>query len=146
MKKQDEEFYNIRDEDLGKEVKFKIDKNSFKGIFTCHGKKNDLVNKKVSYGDIEFTYPAWQCKKCKKEYLDFEQAKRYEKFLIIKKLLVDKLITIERNINYDGKTYFFRFPKELTRDWNKNSLADIKLLSPEGKLFLVEIKSGKSLS
>ncbi len=74
-----------------------------------------------------------------------EQAKRYEKFLIIKKLMDDKLIRIERNMNYDGKTYFFRFPKELTGDWNKGSLADIKLLSPEGKMFLVEIKSGKSL-
>jgi len=52
---------------MGKEVKFKID---------------------------EFTHNVWQCKTCKKEYVDLEQAKRYEK--------------IERNMNYDGKTYFFR--------------------------------------
>ena len=108
-----EPFYNIKDEEFGKEVKFKIDENSFKGgvPFKCHGKNSILTNKKVSFNDFEFTYPVWQCSKCKKEFLDFEQAKRYEKFLIMKKLSEENPITIERNMNFDGKTYFFRFPK-----------------------------------
>ena len=135
-----EPFYNIKDEEFGQEVKFEIDKSAFKGPFTCHGRKSVLVEKKTSYGDIEFTYPIWQCKKCKKEFLDFEQAKRYEKFLIMKKLLEENLITIERNMNYDGKTFFFRFPKELNSNLHKEDLVDIKLLSPNGNLFLVEIK------
>ena len=108
-----EPFYNIKDEEFGEEVKFEIDKDAFKGPFECHGKKTVLIDKKTSYGDIDFTYSVWQCRKCKKEYLDFEQARKYEKFLIMKKVLEDKLVTIERNMNYDGKTYFFRFPKEL---------------------------------
>ena len=135
-----EPFYNIKDEEFGQEVKFEIDKSAFKGPFTCHGRKSVLVEKKTSYGDIEFTYPIWQCKKCKKEFLDFEQAKRYEKFLIMKKLLEENLITIRRNMNYDGKTFFFRFPKELNSNLHKEDLVDIKLLSPNGNLFLVEIK------
>ena len=98
---------------MGKEVKFKID---------------------------EFTHNVWQCKTCKKEYVDLEQAKRYEKFLIVKKLLEENLITIERNMNYDGRTYFFRFPKELTKNLHKEDLVDIKLLSTDGRMFLVEIK------
>ena len=96
-----------------------------------------LEEKKISYGDLDFTYNIWQCKK---EYLDFEQARKYEKFLIMKKVLQDKLITIERSMNYDGKTFFFRFPKELTGNLHKEDLVDIKLLSTDGRMFLVEIK------
>ena len=135
-----EPFYNLKEEDMGEEVKFEIDDNSFKGPFRCHGKKTVLIDKKTSYGGIEFAYSVWQCHKCKKEYVDFEQAEKFEKFLMIKKLLEDELITIERNMNFDGKTYFFRFPKELTHDLRKNDIVDIKLLTPNGKMFLVEIK------
>ena len=136
-----EPFYNIKDEEFGEEVEFEIDKNAFKGgPFTCHGKKSALVEKKASYGDLEFTYNIWQCRKCKKEYLDFDQAKKYEKFLMMKKLLQEDNITMERSMNYDGKTYFFRFPKELTKNLSKSSLGDIKLLSTNGRMFLVEIK------
>jgi len=135
-----EPFYNIKDEEFGEEVKFEIGKDAFKGPFTCHEAKTILIEKKTSYGDLNFTYNVWQCRKCKKEYLDFKQANRYEKFLIINKLLEDELITIERNMNYNGKTFFFRFPKELTNNLRKEDLAEIKLLTPDGKMFLVEIK------
>ena len=138
-----EPFYNIKDEEFGEEVKFEIDKDAFKGPFTCHGTKTILIEKKTSYGDLDFTYNVW---KCKKEYLDFEQAKRYEKFLIMKKLLEDELITIERNMNFDGKTFFFRFPKELTNNLHKKDLVDIKLLSTDGRMFLVEVKHGNACS
>src|SRR3989338_7633425 len=135
-----EPFYNLKDEEFGEEVKFEIDKDAFKGPFTCHGRKTALIEKKTSYGNIDFTYNVWQCRKCKKEHIDFEQARKYEKFLIMKKLLQDKLITIERNMNYDGKTYFFRFPKELASNLHKKDLVDIKLLSTDGRMFLVEVK------
>ena len=137
---EEDEFYNIKEEDLKEEVKFKIGKDAFKGPFTCHNKKTVLRDKRISFGDIEFRYKVWQCKVCKKDYVDFEQAKRYEKFLIMKKLLEEKLITIERNMNYDGKTFFFRFPKELTNNLHKEDLVDIKLLSTDGRMFLIEIK------
>jgi len=132
--------YDIREEDLEEEIKFVIDKDAFKGPFICHSKKTILEDKKVSFNDLNFNYSIWKCKKCGKEYLDSEQGRRFEKFLIIKKLLEDNLITIERNMNFDGKTYFFRFPKELTNNLHKDDLVDIKLLTPDGKTFLVEIK------
>lgn len=140
LDKLDEYYSNIQEEDLREEVKFTIDKDAFKGPFTCHGKKTILAEKKISYGDIEFKYNVWQCRKCKKNYVDSEQAKRYEKFLIMKKLLTENLITIERNMNFDGKTYFFRFPKELNSNLHKEDLVDIKLLSTDGRMFLVEVK------
>ena len=141
LEKLDELYRNIKEEDLGEEVEFEIDKNAFKsGPFTCHGKKASLVEKKSSYGDLDFTYNIWQCRKCKKEYFDFEQARKYEKFLIMKKFLSENPITLKRNMNYDGKTFFFRFPKELTNNLHKEDLVDIKLLSTDGRMFLVEVK------
>ena len=131
---------NESKKELGEEVKFEIDKDAFKCPFTCHSKKTILEDKKVSFNGLNFNYSAWKCRKCGKEYLDSEQGRRFEKFLIIRKLLEDELITIERNMNYDGKTYFFRFPKELTKGLHKNDMVDIKLLTPNGKMFLVEIK------
>ena len=138
-----QEEYDIKEEDLGKEVKFQIDKNAFNVHFMCHNKKTILQDKVVSFNDMQFNYSVWVCKTCKKEYLDSKQGKKFEKFLIMRKLLEDNLISIERNMNYDGKAYFFRFPKELTQDVHKNDLVDIKLLTPDGKMFLVEIKHNK---
>lgn len=135
--------YDIKEEDLVEEVHFEIDKDAFKGPFTCHGTKTILLDKKLSFNGVDLNYSVWYCKKCKKEYLDSGQAKRLERFWLIEKLLEDKLITIERNMNFDGKTYFFRFPKELTKDLHKDDLVDIKLLNLEGKLFLIEVKSSK---
>ena len=146
LDKLDEYYTNLKEEDLVEEVKFEIDKNAFKGPFVCHGKKASLIEKKTSYGDLDFTYNIWRCRKCWKEYFDFEQAKKFEKFLILKKLIKDEMITIERSMNFDGKTYFFRFPKELTNKLHKDDLVDIKLLSTDGRMFLVEIKHGKNES
>ena len=140
LEKLDEHYHNIKEEDLAEEVKFEIDKNAFKGPFICHNKKTILENKKTSFNDVEFNYSVWKCKKCRKEYLDSEQGRKFEKFLIMKKLLEENLITIERNMNYDGKTFFFRFPKELTNNLHKEDMVDIKLLSTDGRMFLVEIK------
>ena len=134
-----EPFYNIKDKEFGEEVEFEINKGAFKGgPFTCHGRKAVLIDKKTSYGNLEFTYKIWQCRK---ESFDFEQAKRYEKFLIMKKFLMENPITIERNMNYDGKAFFFRFPKELANNLHKKDRVDIKLLSTDGRTFLVEVKS-----
>src|SRR3989338_7928337 len=114
LEKLDKYYSNIKEADLVEDVKFEIDKNAFKGgkPFKCHGKNTILKDKRISFNNFEFTYQVWHCKACKKDYLDFEQAKKYERFLVMKKLLEDKLVTMERNINYDGKAYFFRFPKE----------------------------------
>ncbi|HLD06683.1 MAG TPA: hypothetical protein VJC16_04070 [Candidatus Nanoarchaeia archaeon] len=130
-------------EDLVGEADFEIDKEAFAGPFTCHGKKTKLANKRISFKGIEFHYSVWHCTSCKKEYLDTKQGTLLEKFWLIKRLFEDKCISIERNMNYDGRTYFFRFPKELTKTLHKNDIVDIKLLNPDGKLFLVEIKSAK---
>lgn len=130
----------IREEDIMGEVKFEIDKEAFKRPIKCCNKKTVLANKRLSYKDMDFSYSAWQCPKCKKEYLDFEQAKRLERFWTVRKIMEDRSISIERSMNFDGKTYFFRFPKELTKGWHKSDVVDIKLITPGNNAFLIEIK------
>lgn len=122
-----------------KRVYFEIDKEAFKGPFTCCNKKTKIMNKKIICKGFEFNYDVWYCDKCKKEYLDSEQAKRLERFWMIERLLKNELISMERHMNYDGKTYFFRFPKELSKKFNKTTYVDIKLINPE--TFLIEVKS-----
>ena len=50
-------------------------------------------------------------------------------------LLEGKAPKMERSLNYDGKTYFVRFPKDLTGSWNKRKKKAI--ITPEK--YLVEI-------
>lgn len=123
------------------DVKFEIDKDAFKGPFICHNKKTVLAGKKASYKGLEATYSVWKCRKCKKEYLDSDQGRIYEKFLIMRQLLDDP-ITMKGAIDFDGKAYVFRFPKELNKSLHKGDLVKIKPLSQSGDLFLVEVMGG----
>ncbi|HLD12430.1 MAG TPA: hypothetical protein VJB87_02435 [Candidatus Nanoarchaeia archaeon] len=128
----------ITKKDIMKEVKFTVAKDAFEGPFTCCKKITKKTHQHVSYQGISVDYDVWKCNKCHKEYLDTNQAKKLETFWIIQKIVDDRIITMERNINFDGKTYFFRFPKELTQHWSKHQIAEIKLI--DQKTFLVEIK------
>ena len=56
----------------------------------------------------------------------------------LKKLFDEALITVERNVNFDGKTFFVRFPKEITQKWDKGSHAHIKVLGPSEYLVKIE--------
>lgn len=117
----------------------KIDAKAFEGPFPCHG-KTVLVQKRISADDLEFSYSVWQCRVCRKEFLDSSQGKRLERFWLLRKVLSDRMIAMERNMNFDGNAFFFRFPKEFAKGIRKGSLVEIKLLDTEGKMFLVEIR------
>ncbi len=129
---------NPRKPNLIKEGSFEIDKNAFKGPFQCHGKLTIQIKKNAAMKGINFDYEAWQCSKCGKDYLDSKQAEKLERIWTIEKLLDEKLISVERAVNYDGRTFFVRFPAELTRKWRKGANASITLINPEE--FLIKIK------
>lgn len=118
------------------EVDFKVDKDAFKGPFKCHG-ETKLSTKKIEVDGNVFSYSVWRCTKCKKEFLDTEQAKRLEAIWVFEKLTKDD-ICMRRSINYDGKMFFLRFPKELTKKWKKGSEADIKPI--DSNRFIVEVR------
>ncbi len=136
------DYENLKEGDIGEEVTFEIAKDAFQGPFTCHGAKTALEQKTVSYNEMVFTYAVWKCRRCKKEYLDSSQGKKFDRMVMIKQLLEGDLITIERNMNFDGKAFFFRFPKELAQGLHKHDKVELKLLAPDGRRFLVEVKSG----
>ncbi|MBI4209948.1 MAG: hypothetical protein HY544_00380 [Candidatus Diapherotrites archaeon] len=130
----------VKEEDIIGEEKFEISKDAFKFPVNCCSKKTILANKKLSINAIEFSYSVWQCSKCKKEYLDSEQAKRLEKFWMLEKVMENRSIRMERAMNFDGKTFFFRFPKEISKGWHKGDLVDINLINSENNMFFIEIK------
>ena len=134
----EEDPEDIKESDIIGEVKVTIDKNAFKGPFTCCGRKTKKVTKKISCRGLEVGYEAWKCAKCGKEYLESDQSKKLEKIWTLEMLLEGKAPTMERSLNYDGKTYFVRFPKDLTGSWNKGKKkATITMLTPEK--YFVEI-------
>ncbi|GEM_PF-2756178 len=130
----------IREDDVLEEVSFEIDKDAFNKPVKCCNRNPAKISRKIVYSNLEFNHFLWQCPKCKKEYLDFEQAKKLERFWAVQKLLEGHTISMERTMNYDGKAYFFRFPKELTNGWHKGDAVDIKLITPANNAFLVEIR------
>lgn len=138
-KKSEEDPENLKESDIIGEVKVTIDKNAFKKPIKCCGKLTERAWKTQSYASLEFTYDVWRCTKCGKEYLDTKQAGRMEKFWEIRMLLEGKAPTMERSLNYDGKTYFVRFPKDLTAGWaqQKKEKARLTMLSPDR--YLVEV-------
>ena len=120
-----------------KQVRFTIDKKAFKGLVKCHTRTRQ-IQKKIVMDEMVFTYSVWQCPVCKKEYLDTKQAKRLEAIWTMEKLIDEKLLSMRRSLNYDGKMFFLRFPKELSKSWRKGQHADIKII--DTNKFIVEVE------
>ena len=127
------------DDELLEEVHFEIDKNAFKGPFTCCGRKTKKMTKETSYRGLDVSYDTWKCAKCGKEYLESDQSKKLEKIWTLEMFFEGKAPKMERSLNYDGKTYFVRFPKDLTENWarQKKGKAILTMLTPEK--YFVEI-------
>ena len=121
----------ITEKDIIGEVKFKVAKDAFRGPFKCHNLDTVKQNKTMQLKGLTMNYEVWQCSKCKEEYLDSHQAKKLERIWAIEKFLNNKSIEIERSINFDGKSFFLRFPKDLTKNWHKGSKADIIMINNE---------------
>lgn len=129
---------NIREEDLIGEVKFEIGKDAFSEPFKCHGANTKITGKKLEVDGNVFSYDVWKCLQCGKEYLDTKQAKRLEGIWTAEKLLKDDNISMKRSVNFDGKMFFIRFPKELTKKWKRGQHANIKFV--DSNRFIVEIE------
>ena len=136
MRKDLLEEEDIREEDIIGEVHFEIDKNAFKGPFTCCGRKTKKVTKKTSYRGLVVGYEAWKCAKCGKEYLESDQSRVLEKIWTLDMLFGGKAPKMERSLNYDGKTYFVRFPKDLTGSWHKGKKKAIITMLTSEKYFV----------
>lgn len=129
---------DIQETDILEQVDVTLDKDAFKGPFVCCNKETTKQKKIFALKGIQFAYEAWHCTTCNKDYLDDEQGSRFDRILLMQKLFDEELITVERNVNFDGKTFFVRFPKEITQKWDKGSHAHIKVLGPSEYLVKIE--------
>ena len=78
-----------------KEIEAESGKDAFKvDNATCPGcgikMEKVIENKSLFDGSVTFHIIKLRCEKCKKEYMDLEQAAKYDLFLIMSKNLGDK--------------------------------------------------------
>lgn len=133
------DYENIKEEDIMGEVDITINKDAFKVPKKCHMIKLNKFYKKIKVGNLESNYYVLRCPICKREYLDSGEVKKLEKIWLLEKKLQEKAIEVKRKINFDGKTFFLRFPKEITKKWHKGAIADIKILNSDE--FIVKINN-----
>jgi len=139
-----EKYENLKEKDLeGKEVKIKLSKNAFKDPLHCP--KCNLEMKKIVTDldlmddNITLHLEAYKCEKCGRERLNGDQATKLDRMMLMIDAMKEKIrFKFERAANYDGRNWFIRFPIEITRDWNKQMVANITPLSQ--KDFLIHFK------
>ena len=66
----EEDLENLKESDIIGEVKVTIDKDAFRGPFTCCGRKTKKATKHSSSSGLELTHKVWKCGKCDQEYVD----------------------------------------------------------------------------
>lgn len=136
------EMENIDIESL-EEAHFTFDKDAFKAkemhCDLCK-KKMNLVNTEIDIPNshLSVKLKAFKCEKCKKEYLNFEEADKLGKALQVSRLIGDKSYKIRRALSFDGDNYLFRVPVEMARNLGKKPHVDMIPLS--SKDFIVHIE------
>lgn len=139
IKKEPFEDMSLKELEKLKEVKLEIAKGAWDGPFTCCRRKTvrAMTKTRLRKG-IVIENEVWKCPKCGEEYVDYEQGKKLDKAIIMSGFLDDKKIEFKRKLNYDGHSFFLRFPAELTRKWHKGMKAVIK--ASDTKRFWVEVE------
>jgi len=140
----DENYENVRLQDLTNEkVKIRISKNAFKNQLHCP--KCNIEMKKIitdldlAESQITLHLEVYKCEKCGRERLNGEQAMKLDQIMLMIDAMKEKIrFKFERAANFDGRNWFIRFPIEVTRNWNKNMIANITPLST--KDFLIHFK------
>ncbi len=136
-------YEKISEKDIGKEVKFTFSKNAFDSEKT-YCEECDVRARKV---EVEMTIPktflsirlkVFRCPKCNKEYLNFKEAEKLDKLLVLNNMIEKQGVSYTRALNFDGDNIFIRFPTELTRGFDKKSKAEIMPLSMNEFLIKIE--------
>ena len=118
----------LSEKDFEEEIKVQISKDAFKSKeFYCENcdKKMDkiFVNAEIPNTLLTIHLEVFRCEKCKKEYLNGDQANKLDRALAISKAIDKKGIVYERSGNFDGSNIFVRFPAQLIK--GKNIKAEI---------------------
>lgn len=123
----------LKTEDFEEEVNFEIDKKAFEAKELYCENCDNKMNKVSVEIDIPETYltahlDAFRCNKCKKEFLNGEQASKLDRALAVSKAINKKGFVYERSGNFDGSNLFVRFPAHMIK--GENIKAEIMPISP----------------
>jgi hypothetical protein len=66
------------------------------------------------------------CKKCDKQFLGLEEAKKLDKFMLLNAAMKPGY-KVKRKLSFDGDNYLFRVPKELTQGVKKKEIEIVPL-------------------
>lgn len=109
----------------------------------------DRCSKKMNIVKIEMDFPdssmslkidVFKCDSCKKEYLNFEEAKKLDKALIISRLMSEDRYRIKKSLSFDGNNYIFRIPVDIARNLGKNP--NVEMVPISSKDILIHINKG----
>ena len=117
-----------------KDAKFTFDKEAFRAkSMHC-----DNCNEEMKLSKVEMKLPdsflrvmlnVFRCAKCKKEYLNFEEARKLDRALLISRMMSYDGFKIRKSLSFDGDNYIFRIPVYVTRSLGKHPHADMIPLS-----------------
>jgi len=128
------------------EAHFTFGKDAFKAKeFHCDicKEKMDLVNTEMDIPNspIKVKLNVFKCNKCKKEYLNFEEADKLGKALQVSKFMENSSYKIRRSLSFDGDNYIFRVPIEIARNLGKKPYVEMVPLS--SKDFIIHLEKGQ---
>ena len=122
--------------DIGKlkSVKFSFAKGAFQAkSMHCNvcNSKTKKVNTVISLPEssLSVNLNVFRCTKCNKEYLNFEEAKKLDKALIVSRAMRSDSYKMRKSLSFDGDSYIFRIPAEVARSLGKKPHADMTPLS-----------------
>lgn len=126
-------------------AKFKFSKEAFRAKSSYCSE----CKKKMNIVKIEMDFPnssmylkidVFRCDICKKEYLNFEEAKKLDKALIISRLMNEDSYRIKKSLSFDGNNYIFRIPAGIAKNLGKNP--NVEMVPISSKDLLIHINEG----
>lgn len=128
---------DITESELVGETTIEVDEKAFErspNCRKCHKKmKEVLTDFELPGGELTLHLAAFKCEKCGKELLSGKQAQKFEEMLLLLDAVKDQSkVRFERAVNNDGKSFFIRFPKEITKDWTNDMVSEITPISKNG--------------
>ncbi|MBI2574603.1 hypothetical protein HYV82_01840 [Candidatus Woesearchaeota archaeon] len=120
-----------------------------KGAFKAKSMRCDNCSRQMKKAKIELDVlddalrvrlDAFRCAKCGKEYLDFGEARKLDRALLISRLLREDSYRLRKALSFDGDNYIFRIPVDIARSLGKSPYADITPLS--SKDLLIHLNKG----
>ncbi len=116
------------------DAKFTFGKDAFKSkslhCDSCNNIMNqEMIEIEIPNSSLSIKLNAFRCTRCKKEYLNFEEAKKLDRALILSRLMHNDSYKIKKPLSFDGDNYIFRIPVTMARKLGKKPSVEMTPLS-----------------